>query len=399
MLSQNTSESNYRLIEVKSKQTISEFLALPSKINRNDKNYIRPLDKDVEKIFDPKQNKLFRKGNTVRWLLRNSDNKTIGRIAAFYNLATAKQNDQPTGGCGFFDCIDDRGAAKLLFDASKEWLKKNGMEAMDGPINFGSREHFWGCLADGYFEPNYNMPYNQPYYSKLFEKYGFQNYFNQFTYHVPLKAGEMDEVVYKNSERIKDNPNYRFDIFDPRKIEKYAKDFIIVFNEAWAKFPGVQPFRLQQAMNLFKQLKPIAEKRAIIFAYYKERPVAFFLMIPDLFQATRKFNGKFNLINKLRLVLFVKILKKNTRLIGQIFGVVPDFQGKGVAAGIILRFEKEVAKPNFHYTDLEMNWIGDFNPGMMKLVKQIGGKIRKTHITYRYLFDRDKPFSRAKKVG
>ena len=63
-----------------------------------------------------------------------------------------------------------------------------------------------------------------------------------------------------------------------------------------------------------------------------------------------------------------------------------------------MRFEKEVAKNSFKYTDLEMNWIGDFNPNMMKLVSQIGGKIRKTHITYRYLFDRNAEFKRAKKL-
>jgi len=48
----------------------------------------------------------------------------------------------------------------------------------------------------------------------------------------------------------------------------------------------------------------------------------------------------------------------------------------------------------FHYTDLEMNWVGDFNPGMMHVAEQVGGKIIKTHITYRYLFDRNVPFKR-----
>jgi hypothetical protein len=69
----------------------------------------------------------------------------------------------------------------------------------------------------------------------------------------------------------------------------------------------------------------------------------------------------------------------------------------GVAEGMIMYFEDEVTK-GVNYSDLEMNWIGDFNPKMIKLVKQIGGKVRKTHITYRYIFDRTKPFERAKIV-
>ena len=80
---------------------------------------------------------------------------------------------------------------------------------------------------------------------------------------------------------------------------------------------------------------------------------------------------------------------------GVIFGVVPDFQGKGIEAAMITRFAEDTQKPGFNYTDLEMNWIGDFNPGMMKLMQSIGATIRKIHVTYRYLFDGNKPFKRA----
>jgi len=41
-----------------------------------------------------------------------------------------------------------------------------------------------------------------------------------------------------------------------------------------------------------------------------------------------------------------------------------------------------------------MNWIGDFNPKMMRVAEQVGGKILKTHHTYRFLFDRNKEFKR-----
>ncbi|MDZ7777561.1 MAG: hypothetical protein U5L09_19085 [Bacteroidales bacterium] len=37
-----------------------------------------------------------------------------------------------------------------------------------------------------------------------------------------------------------------------------------------------------------------------------------------------------------------------------------------------------------------MNWIGDFNPKMMHVAEQVGGKVLKVHHTYRYLFDPEK---------
>jgi hypothetical protein len=42
-----------------------------------------------------------------------------------------------------------------------------------------------------------------------------------------------------------------------------------------------------------------------------------------------------------------------------------------------------------------MNWIGDFNPRMLAVIRSIGARIYKTHVTYRYLFDRERPFERS----
>jgi hypothetical protein len=51
------------------------------------------------------------------------------------------------------------------------------------------------------------------------------------------------------------------------------------------------------------------------------------------------------------------------------------------------------------YNTIEMNWIGDFNPKMMRVCEQLGATIVRTHATYRYLFDRNLPFERCKIIG
>jgi hypothetical protein len=385
----------YHLQEVNDKLTIKEFLDLPSALYIEDKNWIRPLDEDIEKVFDKKQNKLFRNGKAIRWILKDETNKTAGRIAAFYDPKTAKKEEQPTGGTGFFECINDQDAANILFNAAQQWLRKYGMEAMDGPVNFGSRDHFWGCLSDGFYEPIYNMPYNPYYYNELFENYGFKEYYKQLTFHMNLIPGTMDPVIAEKAERLKRDKKYSFKHFSAKEVDKAALWFTDIFNAAWAKFPGVSPMRKSQATALFNTLKPVVDPKLIIFAFYQGKPIAFFLMLPDLFQVIKKFNGKFHLLNKLRMLFHLKIKKTPTRAIGLIFGVIPEFQSKGVAEGMI-RFFEETVKKGVNYTDLELNWIGDYNTPMVKLCKQIGSTVRKTHITYRYLFDRDKPFNRIR---
>ncbi len=386
------------LKKVVDKNQEKAFLNFPARLYEKEKNWIRPLDGEVVKIFDPERNKLFRSGEAVRWVLKTAENKTVGRIAAFYDKRTAKKYEQPTGGLGFFDCIDDQEAANMLFDAGKAWLADKGMEAMDGPVNFGNRDNFWGCLKEGFYENTFNMPYNFPYYNQLFENYGFKNYFNQYVYYKKISEGA-SEVSHAKAERILKNPDYHFDVLNWKRFEKYAGDFLTIYNKAWAHFPGVSAMRLPQAKALLHSLKPVIDERAVIFGYYKDGPVAFFVMIPDINQIIRNFNGKLNAFNKLRLYLGLKVFHKTNRLLGLIFGVTPEHQGKGVESAIIQRFEVETKKPGFPYVHLEMNWIGDFNPAMMKMVERnVGGRIYKTYVTYRYLFDRTKKFKRAGKV-
>lgn len=388
----------YFLEKVTDKKKEKEFLDFPARLYKKDKNWIRPLDDEVKKVFDPKRNKLFRSGEAVRWLLKDSAGKSVGRMAAFYDKRTAKKYEQPTGGIGFFDCINNQEAANTLFDAGKKWLEDKGMEAMDGPVNFGDRDNFWGCLKEGFYENTFNMNYNYPYYNALFENYGFRNYFNQYVYYKKIPEGA-SASSHQKAERIFRNPDYHFDIFRWKRFEQYAEDFLTIYNKAWARFPGVSAMRLPQAKALLYALKPVIDERAVIFGYYKGEPVAFYIMIPDMNQIIRKFNGKLNLLNKIRLYLGLKVFHSTDRLLGLIFGVVPEHQGKGVEAAIIRRFEDESKKPGFPYVHLEMNWIGDFNPAMMKMVERyVEARIYKTYVTYRYLFDRTKPFKRAPRL-
>src|SRR5438034_10885915 len=167
------------LIEVKDKKAAKDFIQVNIEINKNDPNYIHPLEKDINEVFDSKKNKTFRHGEVTRWILKDESSNLIGRVAAFTNKKYKnKGDDVPVGGIGFFDCINDQNAADMLFDVAKHWLIQKGIEAMDGPINFGERDRWWGLIVKGFEPPLYCMNYNPPYYQQLFETYGFKNFFD-----------------------------------------------------------------------------------------------------------------------------------------------------------------------------------------------------------------------------
>lgn len=379
--------------QVADKNTAKEFLLFPLSIYKDDENYIRPLDKDIEFVFDENKNKYFRHGECVRWLLKNDDGKTIGRIAAFINRKTAKSFDQPTGGVGFFECINHKEAAFLLFDTAKKWLAERGMEAMDGPINFGDRDKWWGLLVDGFYQPCYCCNYNPPYYQQFFEEYGFEVYFKQYTYYRKLEW-KLTPAYQEKAQKILQNPDYTFEHMRLKNLPKYIEDFRTVYNKAWVKHAGVKEMSPAQAKVIMGQLKPILDEKIVWYAYYKGECVGFYVNIPELNQLFKYVNGKLDLIGKLKL-LYHKWRGSNKTMYGIVFGIAPEHQKKGVEAAMIVEAAKIILDEKaVGYTDFQMNWIGDFNPKMMNVAEQIGGQIYKTHHTYRYLFDRSKEFKR-----
>ena len=377
------------------------FLEFPVSLYASDPNWIRPLDQDIEVIFDPNKNIHLKKGEAVRWILLDENQKPIGRVAAFYENKEPDKSNLKMAGMGFFEVIDDENAAIILFDACKNWLKEKGFEGMDGPINFGERDSFWGLMIKGWeFEPTYKMPWTKPYYISFFENYGFKDYFQQYVYVSSIRGAKVTEGIEEKAQRIYQNPNYNFKHIEKSNLAKYAEDFKIIYNAAWAKFPGVSEMSSEQAQKLVKQMKPIIDEQLLWFAYSEnDEPVAFFIVIPDLNQIIKHLHGKLNTWGKIKFLL-LKSRGVLTRTCGVIFGVVPEHQGKGVESAIALRFRTAAREnPFYPYTTMDMNWVGDFNPKMMRFVSQLGATNDKTFITYRYLFNPNQPFSRCPKVG
>lgn len=380
-----------QLIEVSGPQSQKAFIQANVTIFKDNPNYIRPLDKDINEVFDPKKNKAFRFGEATRWILQDEEGKLIGRIAAFTNKKYKnKGDDDPVGGIGFFDCINNQAAADMLLDVAKHWLLQKGMQAMDGPINFGERDRWWGLIVEGFQPPLYCMNYAQPYYQALFETYGFKEFYGQSCFGLDPRK-EVSEKILERHAKLAADPNFSSKYIDKSRLEKFADDFTTVYNKAWAGHGGLKELKKDQVLLMFKKMKPVMDEKIVWFAYYKQEPIAIFINLPDLNQWFKYLNGKFDLWHKLKF-LWIKMTKKNKRFTGLVFGIVPAFQGKGVDAYIINE-SKLVIQPLKRYEEYEMQWIGEFNPKMINVVETFGDTFRSRRlITYRYLFDRTKEF-------
>lgn len=380
-----------QLIEVNDKSLEKQFIAVNVRINSQDPNYIRPLDKDILNVFDPEKNKALRHSTFMRWILKQ-DNKPIGRIAAFVNKKYKNRGDDvPVGGVGFFDCINSQEAANLLFDTARLWLEKQGMQAMDGPINLGERDRWWGLLVEGFTPTPYCMNFNPPYYQALFEAYGFRTFFNQNCYSLFVRD-RLQPKFFERHAIISAMPGMRANHITKNDLEKYAQDFATVYNKAWAGHGGLKEVSREHVMIMFRQMKPVMDERLIWFVYHNDEPIALWVNIPDLNQWFKYLNGRFDWLGKLKF-LFIQATKKCRKFTGLVFGVVPEWQGTGVDSYMIVEGAKIIQALNL-YHDYELQWIGDFNQKMINIAMSLGTYQSRKLITYRYLFDREKEFKR-----
>jgi len=378
------------LVVVNTVKSEKEFLAVPKVLYKQDPVWVCPLDNDIRSMYDPVRNAHLRKGEVCRWILRDDKGNPAGRISAFYNKSQA--DILKTGGIGHFECVNDQKAADILFNAAVQWLRERGIQAVDGPVNFGENDSNWGLLVDGFTHPSYGMPYNFKYYKSLFENYGFKIYFKQYSYHLDLNKS-FPERFWKIAEWICRKPDFSFKHFKWSEADRFINDMVYIYNTAWSSFKkDFTPLNPDDLRVIMNKARLILDGELIWFAYHKDEPIGFFIMFPDVNQVLKKINGKLHLWNKIKLFYYVKT-KTITRIRAQVAGIIPRFQNSGVESGIFWNLRQKMDhKP--HYQEIELSWVGDFNPKMIALYEAVGGVRAKTHHTYRYMIDPSVEFRR-----
>ncbi len=370
------------ITEVKGKKDVREFLDVPRSIYKNDPIWVCPLDADTEAIFDPKKNNFHSHGEITRWVLKDNQGKAIGRIAAFINKNKAYTYEQATGGIGFFESVDDYNAAVLLFDTAKIWLQSRGMQAMDGPINFGENDNFWGLLVEGFTQPSFGMNYHPLYYYKFFQDYGFTTLYQQITNHLDVNK-PFPERFTKIAEWVAKKPGYRFEHLNASKIERFAADFLEIYNDGWKDFESFVPIKTETVLESFNKMKTVMDEKLIWFAYVNDEPASFVVMLPDVNQMIKPLKGKLGLKEKIKFLYYR--WKGVSRMRAIVMGTKQAFQKHGLESAIFIKI-KEYVLPLKQYNEVELSWVGDFNDKMLSIHEATGAVFGKRHLTLRKLF-------------
>lgn len=372
-----------RIREVTDRSGVSAFHALPFAIYRNDPEWVPHVRQEVEAVFDPRRNSFHTHGACARWVLDNGRGTPLGRIAAFIDERKAFLKDPPTGGCGFFECVDDADAAAKLFDTAQQWLTERGMRSMLGPVNFGENAMYWGLLTEGFHRPCHGMNYNPPYYERLFRNHGFLTDYEQISNRLDV-ATPFPERFSRIAARALSRGDVEIRHLDASRPLPFASDLMAIYNDAWADFPDFTPMDISAVMQNFKAMRPVLDERMVLFAYVGGVPASFLVVLPDANEWMDGVRGNVDIRGGL-VFLCNRLFKKPRRMRAVVMGTRAAFRNKGLESALFIRLRDHVVARG-HYRGLELSWVGDFNDRMLSIHHATGARPCRKHVTMRLNF-------------
>lgn len=360
----------------------ADFHKVLDSIYAGDPLYIYPLQNDLESIFSDK-NAAFVRGQARIWVAYSNAGKPIGRIAAFIDPENIEVVGIPVGGIGYFESIRDEAVVNALFEAAESWLRDQGMEVAEGPINFGERDKFWGLLIRGWYRPIYQETYNPPHYRAWFEDRGYQPYEQSLTL-----RGRLDEVPAERLERLGTNIKKRYNLTTKRitknNLREGADDFAAAYNAAFLEKPHFKPLTGEQIYPSFVAMKPIMDTYLTCIAYDPDgSPVGLGGFVPDINGFMKGFKGKLNWKTLPRFLWRLKF-QKERNFKGIALGVAPKYQKRGLYA---LLSHELYSEGDGHirrvYDNMELSTIRGHNDIMIASCKAIGTNPHRIHLAYR----------------
>jgi len=369
---------NYRLVEVTTAHLALEFYHVPKILFSNDSEFVAVPHQIQATFFDPQKNKHLQHLRLKRWVLFK-DEKLVGRIAVFDHPKPAE--GEIAGAIGFFDCINDGYAAGMLFDAAESQLREWGVEFVDGPIQPGENDRFWGLLVEGFKRASFGTNWNPPYYRFFFDQAGYVPYYDQITNCIRLSDG-LPERFFKIAAWVRQKGKVQVSHLRFARKRYYAEAVAHIYNHAWNQFDNYKAKSTKDVLNEMQQLGDVLKEDLVWFAHIEGEAAAFMMIIPDLNQYFAELNGNLNAWGKLK-YWFMSRFSRPQRLKIVVMGVHQKYQKLGLESVLIEASYRWVKKHYPSTKEVELAWVGDFNEPMLAIHLAAGAQLLRRHITFR----------------
>lgn len=365
---------------VVSKDEMKQFLKLPWKIYKNDKNWVPPLLNDVKASLDPAKNAALQK-IIHQLFLATVDGKPVGRIYAGIDTNLNEKKKMNMAFFSMFETINDRETAHALLDAAAEWARKNGADFICGPcaVTGTDGDENKGLLVDCFDRPPVLMnSYNPSYYVDLIESFGFAKDYDVFAYHIDRET-TFQKDPGKVIEYAQKRYDFRVDTLNLKDLDNDIKAIKQVMDKAMPdEWPDLVPPSLEEVRDMAKRLVPLAEPSIIPIARHGDEAIGFGIALPNYNEVLMHLNGRITPLGALK-YLWYKRRIKTARMF--VMFVVPEFRSKGVSFALYYNAFNNALKKGF--TSGEASTIGETNLRMRADIEGTGAQHYKTYRIYR----------------
>ncbi len=347
-----------------------------------DPHYVAPLEFEVGARLDPAANPAL-SGADVQLFIARKDGAVAGRISAFINPLHLQRYGDAAGHFGFLDAIDDADVFAGLLKAAEDYFRARGMKKAAGPFSFSVNEEC-GLLVSGFETPPYvMMPHGRPWYARHVEAAGYAKAMDMHALRYIPRRRFIPDKRMKFIERALSSPKVKIREIDFARFDEEIATLVDIFRDAWSDNWGFVPMTEEQIAHMAKELRPIVRKHNIVFCEYDGEPVAFGLVLPNIMEAVRDFDGKLLPFNWAKLLWRLKV-KGLTQARMPLMGVRKKLHGKPLGAAFAYKIIDLVNSKNMDtgVTSSELSWILETNTDMLTMLTDMGGEIYKTYRIY-----------------
>lgn len=363
---------------VTTKKDKKEFIMLPWSLYKGDPFWVPPLISEMKDTLNPAKNALLNLG-PYAWFLAYKDGKLAARLGVGADDRLNKAKNRREGYFTLFECINDFGVAKAIFDEALKWLVEQGYDTVTGPQSPSNGDDYRGLLIKGFgSSPVLMDSYNPMYYANFLEKYGFTKQFDRLAFFYDLR-NNVTERFERGVEYAMKRYQFHCVPLNKKKIDEALKAVKQIIDESHPEWPDMIPPSWEEVHAEANKLVQLADPELVWFARTNadNRPIGFILAMPDYNQVLKRMNGRMFPTGAIK---FIWYKRRITGARSFVMFVSPDYQKKGVSGALYLHGLRAALAKGYVYG--EGGTIHEFNEKMVRDAIGAGGDQYKTYRVY-----------------
>lgn len=362
--------------EVVSRRDLSDFISFPYQFYRNDPVWIPPLRSEQKAQFHVKSNPFLEHCEWQLFLLKEN-RKIIGRIAAFIDTIAIDFWGERIGFFGYFECIENSDASRMLLSAAKNWLLKKKCTSMRGPWSFVSQE--FGMVKEGFTtSPVIMAPHNPEYYNGYMEDFGLNKVKDLLCWQISAADGyRIPGRIMKLTEGVAERYDIKIRTIDMKAYDREIEHIIELSNQSLTDNWGYTPATEAEGMAMAKDMKRIVQPKGVLFAEDSAgRVIGFAIVLPDLNHLLKGLNGRLLPFGIVKLLLGIPRLRQYRMFA---LGVIPEYQGKAVDSLLYRRLYESLFSEDLW---MEINYVLEDNMRMINAIEKLDAKRSRRYRVY-----------------